>query len=848
MRKVIAWGLDSVSRKEAESFLAFLRQTKHAGSRCFPFAPVSSDPLEELRHQLHTLQKQRANDPASASGELALALLVSPGAPDAVQSLELLPAAAQVLRDVIAGSCPLILALLLPAGLASREEKIRVFRFFLELEARLGTFAGLESILVHEADSVEVDSPGDGNEGSPECFEMLYRELLDDSLGDVVRCTGSHAVGSQLQVSGRRACYSTGGARRFLYDARGTHRYLAARFQVLLYKKGLLNVAALARSRKDLAAIHARADRFAEQACRELQPPPLPPPWGTPQMLRAQVLREKFFETATLLKTAAGRLIQCVKGSFHDSGGELLCPGCDQQLCTLRGKIEAGWGKRVTKLVKEEFHEALATLPGRLAGGKLHLQALLGNDLLSRLTRDPPRLTGFKLFQKMFCQDPLLADLDGFCQARLAELPEEFQFLSKDPLQEILREEGYSPRVLQVLHLAEGPGLEPVDACIPFLKSIVMAVCAHARNEFLGLNEVGVLLDKLMGLLAAEARRFDAEMEELEKAIERLQEELEELRRSTPWIFRVLLGRGAYLRERERIKGEIRELELRRAWIRETFRIMLDYSIALLDLVIWPHCIRAGINQLLKETLEAESRQFHAFLAQVEEALRKEWKESWPVNRSGGMDVDVLSRPRLKKLCERGARGMTPEEAVEALLAHLSPKGWDGRQLSRSYADCRNLKDHYLAGPETLLQRLEDYARMLFYGVLELTVVDILELDGASGALRFLEYHLAGAGPHRFFSSVLLPQVLAKGGMQRALVARTGNKPAAQLQPREYAALLEKFSGAEPQFVDNDDSTTLDLTWFAFGFPAYLIHAMEEYRRLFRDQEGDAAGDLWPVS
>jgi hypothetical protein len=42
--------------------------------------------------------------------------------------------------------------------------------------------------------------------------------------------------------------------------------------------------------------------------------------------------------------------------------------------------------------------------------------------------------------------------------------------------------------------------------------------------------------------------------------------------------------------------------------------------------------------------------------------------------------------------------------------------------------------------------------------------------------------------------------------------------------------------------LDSGDPRSLDLTGFAFGFPAFLVHTLHEGRR----QAGERPIDLWP--
>jgi hypothetical protein len=831
--------MDATSSMAAEAFSRFLGERRRAGSQGVLFSPPLEDPLDAMKDRIRTLQEEELKASSLASMGLRLILLASASSPEAPASLDLLPSISQALRDASGEHCPFHLVVLLPSGLVSRREKVQIFRTFLHLEGLLGSFTGLESIWVHEIEADKQDSRWGLTGRNLRCFEMLYRALLDSSLQEVSAGVGSHFVNSQFQLGGRSACYSTGAARRFIYDAKRCHRYLSVRFQIALFKKGLLNSPALRSDKQHLSTIQERADAFAVRSCAELQPPSLPPPWGTPQSLRAQVIRDSFSQTVSMLESAAGAMIQGVADGFKDSGS------------MLEGKNKTELDARITALVKKEFLEALDLLPGRLAGGQAYLDILLGVDLLSRLTQADPKPTGFYRFQRLFCQEPVLTDLDEFCHKCLIELSHGLRQLSGDSLAEPSLDDTIPGRVLHVIHLADGLQPGPEDIPVRFLKTVVTSIFEFSRNPVLGPSLAESLLKSLLGDLAGEAAHLEALLRETEQSIEQQQHRLADHSNSTPWIKRAVLERNSYRTERDSIAAEIERLQGLVVAIRSTFDRILDWCIDLLGEVVWPHCIRAGINQLYHKRLESERRAFGAFLSEIDTAIRGEWSDAWLQSQSDSIQVDVLLRRRQKKLFQTLTKGLTPEEAVEALLQHCSQRGWDGRSETRSYLECRTLRDHYAQGAATLLDRMEDQARALFLSVLDMTVIDVLEAGGNDEAVRFLSDHLKLIHPDRFFSSIFMPQTLAKGLPHRTLVLQTGEHARSQLQALErsdYVHALESLSSTEAHFLINNDSTSLDLTWFAFGFPAYLMHCMEESRRIFHDEEGGDVRDLWPIS
>ena len=102
--------------------------------------------------------------------------------------------------------------------------------------------------------------------------------------------------------------------------------------------------------------------------------------------------------------------------------------------------------------------------------------------------------------------------------------------------------------------------------------------------------------------------------------------------------------------------------------------------------------------------------------------------------------------------------------------------------------------------------------------------------DRVACSRRFLE-----------FSSGMFPLVEHQQVMHTIFTVRTAGGGRSRLA-REYGHLF----GPQREYVDSRDPLTIHIACLIVAFPAFLIHALEEGRRLFQAEHAPMPADLWP--
>lgn len=182
-----------------------------------------------------------------------------------------------------------------------------------------------------------------------------------------------------------------------------------------------------------------------------------------------------------------------------------------------------------------------------------------------------------------------------------------------------------------------------------------------------------------------------------------------------------------------------------------------------------------------------------------------------------------------------------PDLAKKSL--EFFPPGSNSEIEKLSYYECWDIKDHYLADPRSLLDRMEGFAKKLFKPIQKKNVLDIIEVEGKEAAHDYLKDKIEKTGKFLDFAPGFIPSV--QGKMNSILVVRTAKSIGKGLESKHQPLL-----GREPRFIDNKNDDVIDMTCLIFGFPAFLIHGLSECRERYGEMEeidsADSA-DLWPV-
>jgi hypothetical protein len=162
-----------------------------------------------------------------------------------------------------------------------------------------------------------------------------------------------------------------------------------------------------------------------------------------------------------------------------------------------------------------------------------------------------------------------------------------------------------------------------------------------------------------------------------------------------------------------------------------------------------------------------------------------------------------------------------------------------GQKLS--YQGCHDIGDHYLAGASSLLDRMAHYAYELFIPVESLDIIDIIEMDREREAFDYVQGKIDQSKGFLPFSPGMLPMIQNQQAMQTIFLVRCAGGSESRLASK-YAHAFEPLN----RFIDNKDPNVIQITCLIFGFPAFLIHPLQECRRLAQTGHDAGASDLWP--
>ena len=154
-----------------------------------------------------------------------------------------------------------------------------------------------------------------------------------------------------------------------------------------------------------------------------------------------------------------------------------------------------------------------------------------------------------------------------------------------------------------------------------------------------------------------------------------------------------------------------------------------------------------------------------------------------------------------------------------------------------------------LAGPASLIARLADFAGQMCHPVRTMDILDVVELgdsenageDRQDRANAYLRDRVACSRRFLEFSSGMFPLVEHQQVMHTIFTVRTAGGGRSRLA-REYGHLF----GPQREYLDSRDPLTIHIGCLIVAFPAFLIHALEEGRRLFQAENAAMPTDLWP--
>ncbi|WP_374692615.1 hypothetical protein [Accumulibacter sp.] len=766
------------------------------------FDPSGDDLVTELRDFV-----AESIDSAQARGEsfeARLGCLVCAAAPEAIGSLSALRDTCTMLQSLVAGDQAVSLVVLLPPVSADDAAKACAFGFFRALEDVVGELPFLDTVFVNQlvGGSERLAEDGVGEE----LKTLLAYQLLDPELCPVIASLGQTTVNWRMRVAGRKACYSTLGCYRLEYVPAEALAILSHRLQRDLLDRGLIPEEPL--DRRVRAAVQASADELTRErlaALIEHFRQSLLLPGGGSAAAADAASTECTLPATPLVAQATMKalvprfhsLIYLIDGWTRRALLDFL-PSASSYLATARIFVEALRGQRT------------AARQGSASGVEWILQ---------ELQAEPPDRSPTGALRELF-------DCLGCASSLPGQLPE-------------------SVGVASLLHTVEGLAQEaeaPAALVAPLRLLAGLLRQLHAWSAPGGVETAagGSLVVDLGRIYLSEVVPLRKRLSANETESNEVEREFGRLESRYSGLLRRLLKASAYRAEFERLAARRAELASERQSLQRQRSQMSALAQILLQKIV-PSLLRRDGSFLLRRDAEQASEELRSFSAALQGGVADGKSATDGQRTNTGMQLldsrhlEALYRKTLER------RRLVFPGAVEDMLAFVPPEDDVSAEQGSSYRDCHGLRDHYLRGARSLLDRMADYAHGASSWVLALDALQVIECEGDELAKAFLAEAIDRSRRFMQLSPGMRPRAEAEGQLRGLVVVRTA-RPVAKSLAERHRALF----GSEILEIDTRDPCVIELVSLTVGFPAFLIHVLHEGRRLALAETGDPHGDLWP--
>ena len=801
------WGLDPLSRAAVTSLV----KTKgDAGpSRLVAFEP-QADARRELRDAIVAMRE--AARPLPGSPEPRVALLTTTFGADAAGRLDRLREVSEILDVIQPGLRSLALVVLVPPPVAEDREKIETFECFLRLEQVADTIPFLDLTFVHQLPAAFYRQQEDASAG--ELIELVARDFCDADLDVAIQGTGRQLVALGTRVSGRKCQYATVGSYHLHYPAVETLTHLEARLCRDVFLSGFMTLTGIDEERR--FAIQARADACVTRRIHAFDAR------GGDQRLgvSGQALRSPSADAPT-----QERMYQ-----FQEEVTAALKSRSTAMADELKGMANVVRGELVDVLADSTFHLATARLYSDALSGTLPIESARGGTIGG---------AGAARLHALLCRERLVQALAAIAREQISALIQRGAAISPQADEET--ETDWLRRVLG--------SLGPVSSAPSGLASPArfMAAVAVDLADLLGQSPfepdaARALVERLADAFASEATALGAIVKAKEDEETRLQDDM---RTRFGWVARNVTRRA----EREALSAQIAAATSEKAALLDAHASMHSLLMAIVNRAVLPHVVRTRFSRAFEDAVRLVAREVEAFVSAIAGALDDTWSRARIPPLDTSTATSVITPAKIDALFEMLVqRRRMAELAHDALRFFPTDPGRSDRS-ALVYGRCRHLGDHFLAGPASLVARLADFAGEMCHFVRTMDILDVVELadsENAGGdrqdrADAYLRDKVACSRRFLEFSSGMCPLVEHQQVMHTIFSVRTAGGERSRLA-REYGHLF----GPQREYVDSRDPLTIHIACLIVAFPAFLIHALEEGRRLFQAEHAPMPADLWP--
>ncbi len=832
MHPIVIWGMDDKAAETVAGFIAHISGAGSAETPCFwAFSSRAPEPLSDLKTKILSIRDELKS--RNEALPLGIVLFACAAAPDSLKHLDLLEPLSRMLTLTMPGSQSITLVVLFPPQTAGDDAKQECFRYFQKLEGLAGEIPFLRLIWVNQLTRPCFENPSGSECGLDGLYELLQRQLQDADLNPTIVGIGYKSIENLDNTAGRKNAYSKLGAFSLINETDVCRRYLEARFQKQVFDSAYFNWEALLKKHESLSSIQARADHFMAGQLNALdvimqdhkptlvQPRPIMPaepplPRSTPNKKTTKQQQPQV--DVDHLQKIPIQLSHQVEAILKETA-----------VLFKQATIEDA------NSFRDAFCDFLNESPERFAGAKMFLKALLGEYLLpQKINAEKPK-SGLFFFSEAACAAPLIKAIEAFAEPYRKDFPpslktEPSALSAKSWIFDLfgsparISQDGKT-RQLQLVHALLSPFI-PYITRDTYRMSETTALLAQLEAAFQ--KEFASLVDQVK------------ENRDLEKA---QAEELKSLFKALGFWGRNVTRRAVYKTKLEAVRNRINRLKAELEEMQSRLVVFQDIFLQLMNRLMLPHIIRVIINERLGTDIQKAAQEFDGFLDQINSALATKWEQAGRIaKRRTATSETILNQQMLALLYKKHVTEEEIDSFPEKIIRFLPP-GLNDEQIRQvSYYPCKELKDHYHAGPPPFLERLDDFAGDFFQPVAEMHILDMLEVEGKETVKKLFESSLARLDQYLEFSPGMLPLAMQNQVLRKMLVVRTD-----QALHDRLASHYGLFFNAETVFIADGNPQQIDLTALVFGFPAFLVHGLAECRDLAANQAGESLQDLWPL-
>ena len=802
-RPIVFWGLDPLSRSVAAALVQAVSQGA-AGPvpRMLAFEPVV-DARRELRETLVSTREAARLMPGSP--EPRVVLLSTTFGVDVVARLGRLQEVSDILDVIQPGLRSLALAVLVPPQVADEHEKVETFECFLRLEQTVDTIPYLDVVFVNQLPvKYYLRQAGSPDE---ELIELLTRQFCDGDVAGLVDGVGRQLVALGRRVADRKCVYATVGSFRMRYLADDALRHVEARLCHDVFTRGFLG--------------NASSDE------------------------RRLVAQRRTDETIDRY-----RAMFSTKGGdrpFTIAGEALAAPAgnesTDEQLGRFRDDMQGAVDTHargvvqiisdLPRLTRHEIAAVLAHDSRSLDIGTFYCEALRGTPVV-QTEEEEPRASGARQLDQVLCRDRLRRELTRFFEEDVS--PVIAPHVSIAPGDDLWRDDRLA-RVLNRAATISAPA--PTAAPARFAAASATILLRHLDQSPGERPSILALIERLARAFAAESATLAALLQSRDDDEAASNAALAR----AGWVTRHLVRRS----EQQALKRRIVTIRAEKTALHEAHAAMHALLMTLLNRVLLPQALAARFSNAFEQAVHAAARELEDFIAQIATRIDDRLQAAALPAIETTTVTSIVTAGRAEALLQQAVDGRTPSELADHVLRYAPPVSRTGGPPA--YTRCHDLGEHFLAGAGLLLERMRDWADAAGTPVRELDILDVMELGDAdtmddepkARASACLRSGIASSRRFLEFSEGMWPLVEHEQATTAILLVRVQGGDRSRLS-RDYGDLF----GPNRHIVASNDPSSIEIVCFTVPFPAFVIHGLDEGRRLWQATPASHGIDLWP--